>query len=57
MVRMGHDSTRAALIYQHATSEADQAIAQALQAVLRASLDKSSQWHAAWSLTRKNRRP
>jgi len=42
MARMGHDSTRAALIYQHATSEADQAIAQALQAVLRASLDKSS---------------
>ncbi|WFE58888.1 tyrosine-type recombinase/integrase [Micromonospora sp. WMMD712] len=32
MARMGHDSPQAALIYQHATSEADQAIAQALDA-------------------------
>jgi integrase len=30
MARMGHDSPRAALIYQHATSEADQAIARAV---------------------------
>jgi integrase len=30
MVRMGHASPRAALIYQHATEERDQAIAQAL---------------------------
>ena len=30
MARMGHDSPHAALIYQHATSEADRAIAQAL---------------------------
>jgi hypothetical protein len=30
MARMGHDSARAALIYQHATSEADQEIAAAL---------------------------
>lgn len=30
MARMGHDSTRAALIYQHASSEADRAIAAAL---------------------------
>jgi integrase len=29
-VRMGHDSARAAMIYQHATAEADQAIADAL---------------------------
>jgi hypothetical protein len=28
--RMGHDSARAAMIYQHATAEADQAIADAL---------------------------
>jgi hypothetical protein len=27
---MGHDSARAAMIYQHATAEADQAIAAAL---------------------------
>jgi hypothetical protein len=30
MARMGHDSPAAALIYQHATSKADQAIAKAL---------------------------
>lgn len=30
MARMGHDSARAALIYQHATRDADQAIAAAL---------------------------
>jgi len=28
--RMGHDSARAAMIYQHATAEADQAIADAV---------------------------
>lgn len=27
MARMGHDSVRAAMIYQHATNEADRAIA------------------------------
>jgi integrase len=32
MARMGHDSVRAAIIYQHATSEADRAIADALSA-------------------------
>ncbi len=32
MARMGHDGSAAALIYQHATSEADQAIAAALDA-------------------------
>lgn len=36
MTRMGHDSPRAALIYQHASSDADQAIAAALSAVLDA---------------------
>jgi hypothetical protein len=30
MARMGHDSPDAALIYQHATSKADRAIAKAL---------------------------
>jgi hypothetical protein len=30
MVRMGHDDMRAAIIYQHARSEADQAIADRL---------------------------
>jgi integrase len=30
MARLGHSSTRAALIYQHATRDRDQAIAQAL---------------------------
>jgi hypothetical protein len=30
MVRLGHSSTRAALIYQHATRDRDQAIAIAL---------------------------
>jgi integrase len=30
MARLGHSSTRAALIYQHATRDKDQAIAQAL---------------------------
>ena len=36
MARMGHDSPRAALIYQHRTSEADQAIAQAVNQQLEA---------------------
>jgi len=31
MTRMGHDSSAAALIYQHATREADEAIATALE--------------------------
>lgn len=35
MARMGHDSINAAIIYQHATNEAGQAIADALDAVLR----------------------
>lgn len=36
MARMGHDSPRAALIYQHATSEADQEIAAGLDALVLA---------------------
>jgi integrase len=37
MARMGHDSERAALIYQHRSSAADRQIAEGLDALLRAS--------------------
>jgi integrase len=36
MARMGHDSPQAAMIYQHATAEADQAIADALHEAVEA---------------------
>jgi integrase len=36
MARMGHDSSQAALIYQHATAEADRAIADALHEAVQA---------------------
>ena len=36
MTRMGHDSARAALMYQHATARADRAIADALDAEVQA---------------------
>ncbi|WP_225959228.1 tyrosine-type recombinase/integrase [Nonomuraea africana] len=39
--RMGHDSDRAALIYQHATRDADQRIAEALNARVRAEQKKA----------------
>ncbi|MGV9302754.1 tyrosine-type recombinase/integrase [Nonomuraea sp. NPDC003727] len=39
--RMGHDSDRAALIYQHATRDADQRIADALSARVRAEQKKA----------------
>jgi hypothetical protein len=42
MGRMGHASPRAALIYQHATSERDQAIAAALSEFAQRSLDRSA---------------
>ena len=35
MARMGHDSLRAGLIYQHATSEAGRAIAAAIDAQVK----------------------
>jgi hypothetical protein len=35
MARMGHDSPQAVMIYQHATSEADRAIADALNAAVQ----------------------
>jgi hypothetical protein len=34
MARMGHDSPRAALIYQHTSGEADRAIADAVSAAV-----------------------
>ena len=37
MARMGHASARAALIYQHATEDRDQAIAMALGKMINAS--------------------
>lgn len=39
--RMGHDSDRAALIYQHATREADRKIADALSARVKAERKKA----------------
>jgi len=36
MARMGHDSMNAAIIYQHATRKADDVIADALDAGMRA---------------------
>jgi integrase len=42
MTRMGHDSMNAALIYQHATSEADRAIADSLEARFMAHKDDKS---------------
>jgi hypothetical protein len=36
MIRMGHDSMRAALIYQHASETGDRRIADALDAVIEA---------------------
>ena len=42
MRRMGQDSERAALIYQHATNKADQVIAQGLDVLLKAERDVPS---------------
>jgi integrase len=39
MARMGHASTRAALIYQHATRERDVVIARALDGMIRSVRD------------------
>ncbi|MFJ6163739.1 hypothetical protein ACIQH6_01355 [Micromonospora orduensis] len=41
MARMGHDSPQAAMIYQHATSEADRAIAQAVSGAVKAERKKA----------------
>ena len=42
MARMGHDSPRAALIYQHASAEADQGIASAIEKAVQAARRKPS---------------
>ncbi|MFY1689025.1 tyrosine-type recombinase/integrase [Plantactinospora sp. WMMB782] len=41
MARMGHDSPQAAMIYQHATAEADRAIAQAANVAMKAERKKA----------------
>jgi integrase len=41
MARMGHDSPQAAMIYQHATAEADRAIAQAVSDAVKAERKKA----------------
>jgi integrase len=43
MARMGHDSVRAAIIYQHATTEADARIAAALEAALTDDEDQADE--------------
>lgn len=43
MARMGHDSPRAALIYQHATAGADRALADALDAMARRAIAHDDQ--------------
>jgi integrase len=40
MARMGHDNERAALIYQHASNQADRKIAEGLDALLSAAQDE-----------------
>lgn len=40
MARMGHDSMQAAMIYQHATTRADRAIAASLDGLIRAEHDR-----------------
>ncbi|MER7503530.1 tyrosine-type recombinase/integrase [Nonomuraea pusilla] len=42
MQRMGHDSVRAALIYQHSTAEADRKIADAMNSKIARDIDGSS---------------
>ncbi|NEB14224.1 site-specific integrase [Streptomyces coelicoflavus] len=42
MTRMGHSSSRAALIYQHMTSDRDRAIADRLGAMIRVSVEEPS---------------
>jgi integrase len=43
MARMGHDSVRAAIIYQHATTDADARIAAALEAALAGDEDQADE--------------
>jgi hypothetical protein len=47
MERMGHDSTRAVLIYQHSTDERQRAIADQVSKNARAALGRAQAiWHA-----------
>ncbi len=41
MGRMGHDSSRAALIYQHATADADRATADAVSDQVKAEQERA----------------
>ena len=47
MARMGHDSERAALIYQHSTAERQRALADAVGDAARAELARSKKGTAA----------
>jgi integrase len=47
MARMGHSSTRAALIYQHAAQEQDREIAEALSTRIMRERDRARNGHAA----------
>ena len=61
MARMGHGSPRAALIYQHATSEADRELAAGLNRLIArervpdASAREEERWRAWRSLTDRQR--
>ncbi|MFC4016351.1 hypothetical protein ACFOW4_00065 [Micromonospora sp. GCM10011542] len=46
MHRMGHATMRAALIYQHATSERDREIAGAMDRRIAGEADANGEWHA-----------
>ncbi len=56
MARMGHASTRAALIYQHASQDRDQAIADALGAAYKAASKKGTRKPSGTQRARKARR-
>ena len=45
MARMGHASTRAAMIYQHTTQERDEHIADALSGQIRKGRDRARHGH------------
>jgi hypothetical protein len=45
MTRMGHSSSRAALIYQHATPEREQEIGAAVSRMIEDALDKARKGH------------
>ncbi|MEV1333646.1 site-specific integrase [Micromonospora costi] len=55
MARMGHDSAQAAMIYEHATSEADRAIAQAVSDAVKAEGKKAKKPAAGSSAKGKGR--